>query len=185
MCRLCPRMEGRRRVFGDAKGTFYARLLFIGEAPGRRGAELTGIPLHGDQAGRNFEALLQGAGISREAVFITNATLCNPQDEKGNNTRPTNLEIKNCTTHLKTTLELVNPRIVVTLGATALYALHQIAEHNLKLSDAVATPTEWNGRLLVPLYHPASRAFVYRSFNQQQADYCTLKMLLESLTVEM
>src|SRR4051812_35615056 len=64
-CRLCPRMEGRTRVFGMGNGNPSARLLFVAEAPGRLGADKSGIPLSGDRTGRNFAALLASASISR------------------------------------------------------------------------------------------------------------------------
>src|SRR5688572_16878629 len=64
-CQRCLRMEGRTRAFGPANGPLDARVLFVAEAPGRLGADRTGVPLSGDQTGRNFEALLGGAGIAR------------------------------------------------------------------------------------------------------------------------
>jgi uracil-DNA glycosylase len=82
-CEVCPRMEGRARVLGSANGPERAKVLFIAEAPGRLGAERSRIPLHGDQTGRNFEALLASVKLKRREVFITNAVLCNPQDEFG------------------------------------------------------------------------------------------------------
>ncbi len=51
-CRCCPRMEGRARVLGQANGPLSARVLFIAEAPGRFGADMSGIPLAGDRTGR-------------------------------------------------------------------------------------------------------------------------------------
>src|SRR3954451_13660565 len=82
-CRACPRMEHRVRVLGSANGHLAARVLFVAEAPGRLGADRCGIPLHGDQTGRNFESLLATARINRGDVFITNAILCNPRDAHG------------------------------------------------------------------------------------------------------
>ena len=92
-CRRCPRMEGRTRVLGRGNGPLNASILFIAEAPGRLGAERTGIPLTGDQTGRNFEVLLKEANLHRASVFITNAVLCNPQDTQGKNTSPAPSEI--------------------------------------------------------------------------------------------
>src|SRR5438067_9033238 len=74
-CRLCPRMEGRARVFGVANGDPCAVILFIAEAPGRHGADRWEIPLFGDQTGRNFETLLSAAGLDRASVFVMNAVL--------------------------------------------------------------------------------------------------------------
>ena len=58
-------------------------MLFVAEAPGRLGADRTGIPLYGDRTGENFQTLLGNIGWKREQVFITNAVLCNPKQETG------------------------------------------------------------------------------------------------------
>ena len=92
-CDACPRMRGRRRVLGAGNGSLHTRLLFVAEAPGRLGAEMSGIPLHGDQTGKNFERLLAAVGLRRDDVFITNAVLCNPQSPAGVNDKPTRAEI--------------------------------------------------------------------------------------------
>ena len=81
-CRLCQRMEGSSRVLGHASGSPASELMFIGEAPGRLGADSSAIPFHGDKAGSNFEKLLRHVGLSRYDLFITNAALCNPKDER-------------------------------------------------------------------------------------------------------
>ncbi|MCC7105701.1 MAG: uracil-DNA glycosylase, partial [Chloroflexi bacterium] len=77
-CAACPAMAGRRRVLSGANGSPLAPLMFIAEAPGRLGAERTGVPFSGDQAGRSFELLLREARLTRTEVFVTNAVLCNP-----------------------------------------------------------------------------------------------------------
>lgn len=145
--------------------------MFVGEAPGRLGAERTAIPFHGDVAGENFEKLLHLAGLSRSQVFVTNSILCNPTDERGNNKPPSRTSIRNCTEHLRAQIEVVNPKLVVTLGAAALAATSLIEDHSLKLSEAVRTEHSWFGRSLVPLYHPGARAMIHRNFATQTADY--------------
>ncbi len=57
-CNLCDRMCGRTRVLSEKNGSIDSKIIFIGEAPGRLGADRTGIPFYGDQAGKNFERLL-------------------------------------------------------------------------------------------------------------------------------
>ena len=68
-CRVCPGMEGRKRVLTERNGNASARLLLVAEAPGARGAERTGVPFCGDASGRNFERLLKRAGLGRQDVF--------------------------------------------------------------------------------------------------------------------
>jgi uracil-DNA glycosylase family 4 len=170
-CRLCPRMEGRARVLGYGNGSLDAATLFIAEAPGRLGAERLGIPLSGDQTGRNFEMLLTRAGLDRQTIFVTNAILCNPQNMRGNNTTPTTSEIEHCSAHLARTIELLHPRFVVTLGTVALNAIRAIEDHNLKLSQHVGQPQIWHSCWLIPLYHPGPRARVHRPVEAQQQDF--------------
>jgi uracil-DNA glycosylase family 4 len=170
-CRLCERMCNSTRVLNFSAGNLNADVFFIGEAPGRLGADETEIPFHGDAAGKNFEDLLNFANISRNDVFVTNAVLCNPKDAEGNNSTPSPAEITNCLGFLKRQIELVNPKIVATLGNTALRASALIENHQLALSRDVRTARPWFGRLIVPLYHPGQRAMVHRSFANQRSDY--------------
>lgn len=170
-CTKCARMADSKKVLNLSSGNISSQIMFVGEAPGRLGADTTGIPFHGDRAGHNFEALLDVADISRELVFITNSVLCNPKDSKGNNATPNKMEIDNCSAYLAEQIALINPKVIVTLGATALSALSQIERHGLSLKEQVRTANDWNGRLLIPLYHPGQRAMIHRSFANQQSDY--------------
>lgn len=167
-------MRGSKKVLSDANGPRSASVMFIGEAPGRLGAELSLVPFHGDRAGDNFESLLTMAGFDRSSVFITNAVLCNPRDESGRNATPSDPDISNCSAYLSAQIEIVNPKVVVTLGAKALDAVSLIETHDLKLNAAVRKPIPWNGRILMPLYHPGQRAMVHRSYALQTADYYAL-----------
>jgi uracil-DNA glycosylase family 4 len=169
-CASCPRMHGRTRVIGPQSGNLTARVLFVAEAPGRLGAEVTGVPLSGDQTGRNFERLLAAVGVSRDDVFITNAVLCNPQTEEGLNDKPTRAEIASCARFLTATINLVDPDLVVALGVAALEALSRVEPHGLTLRGQLAQPTPWYGRLLAPLYHPSPRTRVFRRPDEQAAD---------------
>ncbi|UOR14674.1 hypothetical protein LCM05_09255 [Qipengyuania aquimaris] len=143
----------------------------MGEAPGRLGADRTAVPFHGDVAGDNFENLLRLSGIPRRSVFVTNAVLCNPRDSKGNNAPPSRENLRNCAKNLKRQIDLIDPKVVVTLGAAALDATRLIEQHELTLKNSVRSDNQWNGRRLVPLYHPGARAMIHRSFTLQTADY--------------
>jgi uracil-DNA glycosylase family 4 len=147
-------MVGRTRVLTRANGAPAARILFVAEAPGRLGADRSGVPLSGDRTGRNFAALLQAAGLSRADIFVTNAVLCNPRDSRGNNAPPSMQELRNCSRHLAATIAVIAPGYVVALGVTALKALALVHPHEVVLSRDVGRAVEWQGRVLVPLYHP-------------------------------
>lgn len=178
-CDICERMCDRRKVLSKHNGNLESKVIFIAEAPGRLGAECTGIPLYGDKTGSNFELLLGNIGWKREDIFISNAILCNPQDEKGNNSTPTVNEITNCSYYLEMILELINPDVIVTLGVKALDALKIIEKHNYVLKENVAQSLDWNGRKLFPLYHMGPRATIHRSIIQQRADFIRLMHLVD------
>lgn len=173
-CCRCPAMAGRRPIFGPANGTPTARIFVVAEAPGRFGGDRTGIPLSHDRTGRAFERRLQLAGLRRDQLFITNAVLCNPRDDRGHNRSPTRYEQHACSEWLAATLVLIDPAVVLTLGAVALAALECIAPHGLTLRTAVGRPVRWYGRWLVPLYHPSPRAELSRPAKQQDADFLAL-----------
>jgi len=170
-CRLCPRMSNSERVLSRAAGMPGAQVMFLGEAPGRLGADDSGIPFHGDKTGQNFESLLAHVGMSRYQVFVSNAVLCNPRDERGNNATPTRQEVENCTTFLERQITVVDPAIIVTLGATALQALKTIEPHKITLAEGVRHAFPWFGRILIPAYHPGQRAQIHRSFANQRSDF--------------
>ncbi|NKI72363.1 uracil-DNA glycosylase [Collimonas pratensis] len=174
-CRKCDRMCDSERVLGPASGSLRAKVVFIGEAPGRLGADESQIPFHGDKSGHNFESLIQQVGLSRYELFVTNAVLCNPRDSNGNNATPTATEIKNCSHFLKRQIELIDPPLVVTLGRIALNACSLIEQHDLELRTGVRTANSWLGRSLVPAYHPGQRAMLHRSFANQLSDYQFIK----------
>lgn len=170
-CNRCPRMQDSARVLGVGCGSLSAKVMFIGEAPGRLGADASELPFHGDKSGHNFESLLEQVGLSRYDAFVTNAVLCNPKDENGNNATPSPSEVANCAHFLKEQLELVDAPVVVTLGAVALRAAALVTPHTLTLKGSVRKAHSWAGRQLIPAYHPGQRAMVHRSFANQLADY--------------
>ena len=170
-CVQCQRMAGRRRVLSGLNGNLNASIVFVGEAPGRRGAEMHGIPFHGDAAGRNFERLLEACGRERDDVFITNAVLCNPQTPEGHNAQPLAAELASCEGWLRATLQLVDPNLVVALGAVALRALGRIEPHELRVSRDAGRVFPWDGRRLGVLFHPGGRTLARRPLGVQLEDW--------------
>ena len=173
-------MEGRRRVLTTANGDIDAPVMFIAEAPGRGGAERTGIPFSGDFSGRTFERLLNEVGWTRADVFITNAALCNPQGPTGANRPPSQRELANCRGHLRATLAIVNPPVVVTLGAVALAAVGRIESHALKLTESRGTPHAWYGRTLIPLFHPSPKVLAWFPYAQMADDFRRLRIIVDA-----
>jgi DNA polymerase len=152
--------------------------MFIGEAPGRKGTDQTRVPFSGDQSGKNFERFLASIGLDREQIFITSAALCNPRTASGANRKPTRAELANCSQFLRRILELVDPSLVVTLGSVALESLRSIESHNLSLRDA-ARIHRWQGRVLVPIYHPSPQVLAsHRREADQLRDYQVVKQAI-------
>ena len=159
-CRLCPAMCERAAVLSELNGPVNARVMFIGEAPGRKGADCTRIPFSGDQSGKNFERFLASINLARSEIFVTSAALCNPRADSGANRRPKASEIRNCSAFLRRTIELVEPAIIVTLGTVALEALKLLHYHEFTLKNDAGRIRRWDGRLLVPLYHPSPQVLI-------------------------
>ncbi len=181
-CRRCAGMAGRRRVLSALNGRPGAAVMFVAEAPGRLGAERTGIPLAGDRSGARFEALLAVAGWTRDEVFVTNAVLCNPRMVDGRRNRPPSRgELAACADHLRRQIAVVDPLVVVPLGAVALGALASLAPHGLKLGAGVGRPVAWAGRWLFPLYHPGERALLHRPLERQHGDARALRGFVDRL----
>jgi uracil-DNA glycosylase len=170
-CTTCPKMADQNAILGPANGSIDSDILFVAEAPGRFGAGRTGIPFSGDKSGDNFEALIAHIGLTRQDIFITNAVLCNPL-ANGNNRRPTTKEIDNCSSYLKSTLELVNPKVVVTLGGVGLDAINRLLGTRYKLSEVIGKPQKTKNFTLLPLYHPSPRVTNWkRPLSVQKRDF--------------
>jgi uracil-DNA glycosylase family 4 len=171
-CRACAAMCGRRAVLSQLNGRPGARVMFIGEAPGRQGGDRTRIPFYGDQSGRNFTRFIASINLAREEIFITNAVLCNPRRESGANRQPTQAEITNCSYFLRRQIEVIAPPVVATMGRVSLEALRAIEYHQLNLREAAGKVFKWGGRLLVPLYHPSPQVLAsHRREAEQLRDY--------------
>jgi uracil-DNA glycosylase family 4 len=171
-CTQCPAMCGRSAVLSELNGSPEARVMFIGEAPGRKGADRTRIPFSGDQSGANFDRYLNSIKLTREQIFITSAALCNPRAESGANRRPSQKELANCSSFLRRVIEVVDPRVIVTLGSVALEALKRIQYHELSLKESAAQIHSWNERVLVPIYHPSPQVLAsHRREAEQLRDY--------------
>ena len=172
LCTRCLAMCDRTAVLSELNGSIRSRVMFIGEAPGRKGADRTRIPFSGDQSGKNFDRFLASIGLTRDRIFITSAALCNPRTDSGANRRPTRTEVENCSGFLARTVQIIDPDIVVTLGSVALEALKRIKWHDLNLKEAAGRIVEWDGRLLVPIYHPSPQVLAsHRREPEQLKDY--------------
>lgn len=172
----------RAAVLSELNGSVSARIMFIGEAPGRKGADRTRIPFSGDQSGKNFDRFLESIQLKRSQIFITSAALCNPQSATGANRRPAASEIRNCSDYLRRTIALVDPEVVVTLGTAALEAIKLIQAHEFTLRNDAAKVRRWHRRLLIPLYHPSPQVLITsRDERAQLRDYKVVARAIRQL----
>lgn len=150
-------------------GNRNADILIVGLAPGKDGADITGIPFTRDPSGRLLQSMLEKVGLSRDQdVYITNIVKCNPKDAKGNNRNPTSREIGNCCSYLDKEIELVNPRLIVPLGV---YVTEYFLRRNCRMKDCHGQVFLKDGKIIFPLYHPG---FVVRnaySVTQYEKDF--------------
>lgn len=179
-CRVCEAMCDKTAVLSKLNGNINPKAFFIAEAPGRQGADRTRRPFSGDKSGANFQVLLDSIGLKREEIFITNTVLCSPRSETGANRKPSKREIKNCVDFLAKTVELINPKIIVTLGSVALEALKTIEYHQIILRSDAGTIFRWQTRWLVPLYHPSPQVVAsHRRMHEQLEDFKAVAEAIE------
>lgn len=146
-CLECPlgSMGRNRIVFGE--GNPDARLMIIGEAPGKK-EDLQGMPFVG-KAGTLLTKILTNIGIDRKDIFITNVVKCRPP----NNRKPLPLEINTCTDLLLINqIKIIQPQSICTLGTTATEGL---LKTKVKISQIHGTPFYFDSIITIPTYHPA------------------------------
>lgn len=148
-CRVCQRCElGTTRlnpVVG--RGNESAPILIIGEGPGQNEDE-QGLPFVG-RSGQLLEKILASVNLSTEQeIYICNVVRCRPPD----NRVPTPEEIAACKPYLLEQIRLVDPKIILLTGATAVKAITGKKEGITKIRG---TWIEWEGRLCMPIFHPA------------------------------
>ncbi len=121
--------------------------MFVGEAPGQD-EDKQGIPFVG-RAGQLLMTIIEkGMGLSRDQVYIANMLKCRPP----NNREPQPDEVANCTPFLNVQLEIVQPRVIVALGA---YAAHFLAGVATPISRLRGTFQHYRGIPVMPTFHPA------------------------------
>lgn len=147
--------EGEKKVLVFGEGKPGAPVMMIGEAPGEQ-ESLQGRPFVG-KAGKNLDAFLEGAGMDRAALYVTNTVKFRPTKRSAAgrtvNRPPTQEEVRLFLPWLLREIELVGPKCVITLGNVPLKAL---TDRRAVIGDVHGQLMPWNGRLLFPMYHPAS-----------------------------
>jgi len=171
-CTRCRLAEGRTQVVFGA-GNPRADLMFVGEAPGFH-EDKQGVPFVG-QAGKLLEKLLGGVGLRREDVYIANVLKCRPPGNRD----PQPDEIEACEPHLFRQIELIEPRVIATLGnfATKLLSGRPLGITRVHGQEQELTIAGRNV-LLYPLYHPAAALYTPAMLKVLEADFVRLPELM-------
>ena len=151
-CYKCADLCKSRRQPVPGVGSECAKVVIIGLAPGRNGADVTGIPFRGDKTGELLRKMIRMIDLLSEDMYITNIVKCNPKDEKGRNRIPTQREIENCLCYLKKEVRLVRPKIIVTLGVQATEVV--IGKKIDSMERYNSRILEIEGKQIFPMFHP-------------------------------
>ena len=144
-CRRCPLCRGRKNIVFGA-GNPHARLVFVGEAPGREEDE-RGEPFVGE-AGRLLDRILFAMGLAREDIYICNVEKCRPPGNRD----PLPEEIAACEPFLRRQLAVIEPEVIVTLGR---FAAQTLLGEQTAISRLRGKWCRYQGIDLLPTYHPA------------------------------
>lgn len=167
-CRLCRLHEGRTHlVFGV--GNPDAELVFVGEGPGRD-EDLQGEPFVG-AAGQLLTKIIEAMGFKRSDVYICNVVKCRPP----NNRVPQGDEMETCRPFLMAQLDIIRPKVIVALGATAIKGLLQTDE---KISAIRGRFQQINGIPVMPTFHPA---YLLRNPGDKRLVWEDMKAVLKAL----
>jgi uracil-DNA glycosylase family 4 len=172
-CQRCPELAATRTQVVFGAGNADADLMFVGEAPGAN-EDRMGRPFVG-QAGKLLSQLLVEVGLERADVFITNVLLCRPPGNRD----PAPLEIQNCQDYLFRELELIEPKVVCTLGnfATKLLRGDGAGISRVHGQDEVRVLGPRAVRLY-PLFHPAAALYTPRMLEVLREDFARIPELL-------
>ena len=173
-CRKCGLWRGAiQSVPGE--GSFDAKVVFVGEAPGFH-EDQRGIPFCG-AAGKLLDKLLALAKLKRDKVFITNVLKHRPS----NNRDPSPEEIEACRSFLDRQIEIIEPKIIVTLGRFSMAKFLP----NALISQVHGQPrfVEFEGKeiIVIPMYHPAAALRNGKIMVAEQEDFIKLEEFLEKL----
>jgi len=176
-CRKCDLWKTRKKpVFGE--GSIDTDILFVGEAPGYN-EDLQGRPFVG-KAGKILDELLKSIGLRRNDIYIANILKCRPP----NNRNPLKTEIDACTENLDKQIEIIQPKIIVSMGNFACsYIFEKFGLKYDKISNVhgkiFQINTIFGNVKIIPMYHPAVATYNPNTKNTLLADFKIIKKAIE------
>lgn len=169
-CTLCSLSEKRNNAV-PGEGARNADIMFIGEGPGFY-EDRDGLPFVGP-AGQFLNELLRSIGLSREDVYITNMLKCRPP----NNRDPLPVEIDSCRPYLDAQIEMISPKVVVTLGRFSFGKFFP----GQSIGKERGKPRPWKNLTVFPMYHPAAALHNPRLRDVILADFAKLPALTDQV----
>jgi uracil-DNA glycosylase family 4 len=168
-CHLCNLSKSRKNsVFGD--GNPHAKIMFIGEAPGRE-EDIQGKPFVG-RSGELLTKMIENVlGIKREEIYITNIVKCRPPQNRD----PEIEEVESCKPYLLKQIKIINPKIIVTLGRIA---FKYLLNNDTPITKARGTLYSFKGIKVIPTFHPS---FLLRNPSKKKEAFIDLKFIKEFL----
>jgi DNA polymerase len=172
-CTLCPQLAAARQTVVFGSGNADSDLMFVGEAPGAN-EDKQGLPFVG-QAGRLLDTLLEEIGLTRADVFVANVLKCRPPGNRD----PLPQEIDACQDYLFRQIELIEPKVICTLGnfATKLLRGDPMGITRLHGRDEERMIGPRRVRLY-PLFHPAAALYTPSMLATLRADFARIPELL-------
>lgn len=167
VCTRCQLHHSRKHAVPGV-GPAQVEIMFIGEGPGFHENE-QGLPFVG-AAGRFLDELLASIGMQRSEVFITNVVKCRPPSNRD----PLPEELAACNEYLERQIKAINPKVIVTLGRISMSKFIP----NVKISQVHGQPQTINGRLVVPMFHPAAALHQASLKPVVEADFAKLPDLI-------
>ena len=151
-CQKCPPLVRARQNVVFGVGDVHSPLMFVGEAPGAD-EDAQGEPFVG-KAGQLLTRIIQAMGFTRDTVFIANILKCRPDTpgQSAGNRKPTPAEMQTCLPYLLEQIKLIQPKVIVALGATAVEGL---LGKTVGISRLRGHFQEFQGTPIMPTYHPA------------------------------
>jgi DNA polymerase len=168
------------------------KILFINERPGLKGTTKSGEvnPNNDDPTAKLFRNLFEPLGICKKRIFSTNACLCIPTNDYTKNKSPSAKQVRNCSELLKKQIEILNPKLIVTLGNWGRKALGYCLKESETLKemkkfrlgkDVRKKHFKFDEFIVYPLYHTSPRTLGRRSEKEQKKDWGKIKVLLKNL----
>ncbi len=176
-CTLCPALCQSRSQVVFGSGNPQAEVLFLGEAPGAH-EDKQGIPFCG-MSGKVLTELLATINLSREDIFITNTILCRPE----NNRNPAKEEVANCRDRLDHLLQIIKPKVIVTIGNFATERI--LGKTGIKSLRGKKFPVNIAGQetIVIPVIHPANYLYSGRNpalFEEMKNDFKMIVNVIET-----